>query len=312
MQITPLIFSSSLIAGFGFLLVAGPAFGELFATKPPIFRNKKALLANEKMNLAYEEVSFYSGDGLILRGWFYPAEDPHAPAVISAPATSHDQCSGLSLVQPLHRAGYHVLLFSYRGHGQSDGNAFGFSYGARESKDIDAAVNFLAKAKGITKIGLIGHSAGAVSALLSAARNPRVGAVVAASPFSSMEAIWNNNRPKFLPSCIFKFTLRLVEWRKGFSRHAVRPQDVISQISPRPILLIHGEDDQRVSTQQAKDLFLAAKRPVSLWLVKGASHGEVGTVVLTEQIDQIIAFFEGAFGRAGRLLTGRRILKVGA
>ncbi len=46
-------------------------------------------------------------------------------------------------------------------------------YGAAGSRDVDAAVKFLSETKGIRRISLIGHSAGAISAILSAVRNPQ-------------------------------------------------------------------------------------------------------------------------------------------
>lgn len=108
-------------------------------------------------------------------------------AVVYAPATAHDQRSGLSLVPIFHQAGYHVLLFSYWGHGLSDGLPGRFTYGAAESKDVDAAVAFLHKAKHTGHIAVIGHSAGA--AILSAARNPDIGAVIAVAPFNCPEEV---------------------------------------------------------------------------------------------------------------------------
>lgn len=291
---------SSLLAVFSILFVSSPQLGELFATMAPIYIKSAEASLNE-LNLKYEEVSFPTTDGLILRGWFFPAENPHAPAIIYAPATAHDQRSGISLVESFHRANYHVLLFSYRGHGLSDGDPFGFTYGAEESKDIDAAVSYLASEKGIDQIGLIGHSAGAVSAILSAARNHLIGALVAASPYPSIEEIWNNNRPRIFPESIHELTLKLVELRKHFSRRDVRPQDVISQISPRPILLLHSDGDKRITRQQAIGLFNAAKEPKTLWLVHNASHSEVRSVVMDEQIEQIIAFFNEAFRRTASI-----------
>jgi dipeptidyl aminopeptidase/acylaminoacyl peptidase len=287
---------SSLLAGFSILFLTGPTLGELFATMAPVYLPGTKLTL-KKLDLPYEEVAFPTSDGLVLRGWFFPADDPASPAIIYAPATARDQRSGISLVTPFHQANYHVLLFSYRGHGLSDGDPFGFTYGAQESRDIDAAVAFLADEKGIDQIGLVGHSAGAVSAILSAARNPRVDALVAASPYSSMEEIWNNNRPWFFPAGLHEFTLRLVELRKQFSRHTVRPQDVIHQIAPRPFLLIHSDGDRRITHTQAMALFTAAGAPKALWLVENATHGEVRSVVMDGQVERIIAFFDGAFGR---------------
>jgi len=300
---------SSLLVGFSILIVSSPTLGELFATMAPIY-NKSAAISLKDLNFKYEEVSFPTTDGLMLRGWFFPADNPDAPAIIYAPATAHDQRSGISLLAPFHEANYHVLLFSYRGHGLSDGDPFGFTYGADESKDIDAAVAFLATEKGIDQIGVIGHSAGAVSAILSAARNPLIGALVAASPYPSMEEIWNSNRPRYFPEALHELTLNMVELRKQFSRQDVRPQDVISQITPRPILLLHSDGDRRITHKQAVALFNAANEPKTLWLVKNASHAEVRSVILEEQIESVIAFFNEAFGRSASLTNNRRVVRA--
>jgi dipeptidyl aminopeptidase/acylaminoacyl peptidase len=285
---------SSVFLGLSLFTVGGPLLGELIATKAPTFP-KKAALSAEDLGIPYEDVAFYTSDDLILRGWFFPAEDQDSPAILYAPSTSHDLRSGLSLVTPLHDAGYHVLLFSYRGHGKSDGNRYGFTYGAMESEDVDAAVRYLNESRGIQRIGAIGHSVGAVSIILSAARNPQIDVVVAASPFTSMEEVWETSRPSILPKSILEITMSLSELRKGFDRNQVRPEDVISKISPRPILLIHGSDDKRITQNQAMRLFDAAEDPKLIWLVEGASHGEVRSPILDYLITNIIVFFDDSF-----------------
>jgi dipeptidyl aminopeptidase/acylaminoacyl peptidase len=290
---TNLIFLSFLLFGLPVLLVSSPTLGELIATMAPLYpRNDNQLV--EGMGIPFSKVCFPTWDGKVLTGWFFPVEGHDRPAIIYAPATAKDQRSGISLVKPLHQAGYQVLLFSYRGHGHSEGNPFGFTYGAQESQDIDAAADFLSQQLGIGKIGVIGHSAGAVSGLLSAARNQRIKAVVAAAPFPSVEDIWNTNRPTLLPKGLFEWSFRFAEWRKKFSRDEVRPQDVISQIGPRGLLLIHGLEDRRITRQQAMQMFAAATEPKKLWLVEGASHAEVRFPVLDSQIERIVQFFNSA------------------
>lgn len=283
--------ASSVIFGLSVFSVGGSVLGELVATKAPIFP-KKAIPSANDLGIAYEAASFPTPDGLTLRGWFFPAADSDAPAILYAPATSHDLRSGISLVIPLHKAGYSVLLFSYRGHGLSDGNRFGFTYGALESKDVDAAVRYLYQDKGIHRIGAIGHSAGAVSIILSAARNPLIGAVVAASPYNSMQEVWETNRPAIMPKPFLDLAMKLSELRKGFARGEIRPQDVIAQISPRALLLVYGGEDKRITENQAMHLFAAAKDPKLMWLVQGATHAEVRNPVLDELIQRIIAFFD--------------------
>ncbi|MGB9800552.1 MAG: alpha/beta hydrolase [Thermanaerothrix sp.] len=243
------------------------------------------------LKVDYEKVEFPTSDGLTLRGWFFPAADPAAPAILYAPATAKDQRQGLSLVRLLHGAGYHVLLFSYRGSGESDGNRFVFSYGARESQDIDAAVRYLVETRGVPCIGGIGHSAGAVALILSAARNPNLHAVVAAAPFPSLEDAWRVNRPIFFPAPLYEQVIRLAEWRKGFTRNEVRPLDVVHRLTPRPILFVFGQADRRIPPDQAKRLYEAAEEPKDIiWLPK-ASHEQVRSPGLDLLMPQLVDFF---------------------
>ncbi len=284
---------SSIIFSLSVVSIGGPVLGELLATKAPIFP-KQAALSAKHLGIPYEEVSFPAVDGPILRGWFFPVEKRGAPAIIYAPATARDQRSGMSLVEPLHEAGFHVLLFSYRGHGLSEGSPFGFTYGAMESMDVDAAVRFLYETKGIHRIGAIGHSAGAVSILLSASRNSHIGAIVAASAFPTMEDVWRTNSPAIMPIPFIELMMRISELARGYTRQQIRPQDVIGQISPRPLLLIHGSGDRRITFDQAIRMFEAAEEPKRLWLIEGADHGQVRTPVMDDIIQEIIAFLAEA------------------
>ena len=286
--------TASVVAGVPFMFVFGSVVSETIATLPPIYFSKaeKELL---KVGIPYEEVSFSNADGLTLRGWFFPAGQPDAPAIFYAPSTAHDQRSGLSLVSALHKAGYSVLLFSYRGYAKSGGNIFGFTYGAFESKDIDAAVTYLVENRGIHKIGAIGHSAGAVSLILSAARNPDINVIVAASPFNSFETVWTTNTPSFMPKFLLKFIMRLTELRKGFRGADVNTLKVIGKIAPRPLLIIHGKADKRITEQQVQKLYQAAGSPKNLWLIENASHAQVRTPVLDEMLPDLISFFNKTF-----------------
>jgi dipeptidyl aminopeptidase/acylaminoacyl peptidase len=287
------ILSSLTVIGFTVLIVGGSFLGETVATMAPPFPFKADSIVKE-LDLNFEVVEFAAVDGRNLRGWFFPTENPNAPAVLYAPGTAKDQRSGLSLVKPLHAAGYQVLLFSYRGHGESDGTRFGFTYGAKESQDVDAAVRFLNEQKGIQRIGAIGHSAGAVSIILSAARNSDLDVIVAASPFASLEEVWKNNRPAIVPTFLLDAMLDSSEQLRGYSREQVRALDAIAHVSPKPLLYIHGDQDRRISTEQAFRLFEAAEGPKELWLLENADHGQVHSIGLEQLMPQIVLFLDQA------------------
>jgi dipeptidyl aminopeptidase/acylaminoacyl peptidase len=159
---------------------------------------------------------------------------------------------------------------------------------------VDAAVRFLYETKGIGRVGIIGHSAGAVSAILSAARTPQVGAVAAVAPFNCVTEVWYTSRPPFVPGFIMSWTLWVAERRSGFDREEACALDVVDQIAPRPLLVIHGKADQRVTETQVRRLFAAAKAPKTLWLVPGATHSGIRSPVLDELAPQVIAFFDAA------------------
>jgi alpha-beta hydrolase superfamily lysophospholipase len=302
MSLMGLRIAATVLLGTSLLTVAGSVLGEMVATMPPLFR-EEAVDAIVRQGIQYEEVAFPTGEGLTLRGWFFPADRPDAPAIVYAPATAHDQRSGLSLVPALHAADYHVLLFSYRGHALSDGNRWGFTYGDAESRDLDAAVRFLQESRGLGPIGVIGHSAGAVSGILSAARNPEIGAVVAVAPFTCVDEVWATNRPTVVPQPLLDLTLRLAEMRKGFDRRSVCTLDAVHLIAPRPLLIIHGTQDQRITQEQVHRLFAAAEEPKSLWLVEGASHNSVRDPMLDQLMPKVIAFLDNALRAQEKQLT---------
>jgi len=295
--------TAGVVVGVTLLTLAAPIVGETIATFPPPFP-KSASEPPAGAGLAYEDVTFSTTDGLTLRGWFFPADRPGAPAMIYAPATSHDQRSGLSLVPAFHNAGYHVLLFSYRGHALSDGRKGSFTYGEAESRDVDAAVEFLFETKSIRQISVVGHSVGAVSAILSAARNPLIDAVVAVAPFNCVTDVWFTSRPKLVPPFVLDWTLWVAEKTRGFDREEVCPLQVVEQIAPRPLLVIHGTEDRRITEAQVQELFAAAEQPKSLWLVEGASHSGIRNPVLDELAGDVILFLNSAWHQPKEMAAG--------
>ena len=302
--------ATGVLVGTSLLTVVGSMVGELVATLPPPFPSESGDLLAE-LGFSYEEVAFPTADGLTLRGWFVPAEQLDGPAIVYAPATAHDQRSGLSLAPAFHQAGYHVLLFSYRGHALSDGKRGAFTYGDAESRDVDAAVRFLHEAKGIDQIGIVGHSVGAASAILSAARNPLVGAVIAVAPFACVSEVWDTSRPSLVPSFVLDWALWAAEKLRGFDREEICPVKVVERIAPRPLLIIHGMEDQHITEEQVNRLFAAAQEPKTLWLVEGANHRQIRSPVLEEMSGDVIAFLDRALG-VGRALAREPIYAPGS
>jgi hypothetical protein len=82
---------------------------------------------------------------------------------------------------------------------------------------------------------------------------------------------------------------------RGFNSDQVCPLQVVDRIAPRPLLVIHGTDDRRITEGQVRRLFSAAQMPKSLWLVQGATHDGIRSPVLDELAPDVIAFLDAAF-----------------
>jgi len=67
---------------------------------------------------------------------------------------------------------------------------------------------------------------------------------------------------------------------------------VIGEIAPRPLLLVHGSQDARITQEQAMNLFARAEYPKQLWIIRDATHDSVRNPGLDAMVKQIIRFFD--------------------
>jgi fermentation-respiration switch protein FrsA (DUF1100 family) len=139
---------------------------------------------------------------------------------------------------------------------------------------------------------------GGATALLAAGGDPRIKAVVADSSWSeaknwlrpSVKASFLHPRDRFSA-----LSLKLAELRGGFDLDDLRPVDVMSKLSPRPVLLVHAGADQVVPAAEGERNFEAARKPKELVLVAGAAHGDTIEPGGTTTRKRIAEFFELAF-----------------
>ncbi len=96
----------------------------------------------------------------------------------------------------------------------------------------------------------------------------------------------------------------MAEKSRGFQREEVCPVDAVNQIAPRPLLVIHGTGDRRISVGQVSRLFDAAGVPKSLWLVEGATHSGIRSPMLDALAPDVISFLDAAWRDQEKLLAG--------
>lgn len=201
----------------------------------------------------YRDVTLTTADGVNLAAWYVPAveQGPASahPTILLAHGLLDRKGTMLNLLPWLHRAGYNVMMFDFRGHGASDKQPT--TIGRKEALDIQAALDWL-EAEGVGgSVGGLGMSLGAAALVNAAAQDSRLDALV----LDSLFADWSDTdfaRDYRLPP----------DW---LVPGVPSPVDIIPDIHT-PILLIHGTADILTDVQHAERLYAAANEPKELWI----------------------------------------------
>lgn len=276
---------------------AGVALGTLayayFGTHPPRKRLRKT---PADRHLPYEDVSFCSQDGLRLAGWLippHPANDAGA-VVVACHGYPSNRLEMLPHAELLHAAGFTVLLFDFRAMGESEGDLSSIGY--HETADLLGALDYLDSRPDTTglPIGAIGQSLGGAVAIMTAARDARLQAIVADASFPDLQDAMEA-RFRFLIGPLSKVAVVPIRlWAKrwlDFKPHHVSPRKEIANIGPRAVMLIQGQRDLLVRWQDAVQMFANAQEPRELWLLKNSNHSRCLRDEPEEYTRRVTAFF---------------------
>jgi uncharacterized protein len=228
-----------------------------------------------------EEIGFQA-DGLKLAGQLrIPSPGKAYPAVCichgipTAPPGPNDR-GYVPLAERFSGAGFVTLIFNFRGTGQSQGNLDMPGW----SRDLRAALDFLYGRSEVDKTHLcvVGFSGGAAVSVYATARDPRVSSLVTCACPADFDSLYQRQTPqeaieRFRQIGAIRdkdFPPSIEEWRRGFE--TITPLDWIDRISPRPLLLVHGDADEVIPLEHARRLYRKAKEPKELKIIPGAKH----------------------------------------
>lgn len=168
--------------------------------------------------------------------------------------------------------GWAVLAFNFRGTGESEGD---FSL-AGWMADLRAAIDYVLDLQGVSQAWLAGFDLGGALAICAAGENETVsGAVSFGAPADFDD--WAADPAGLVRKCQDLGIIRargLPVDPDGWVRELVelRPLALIGKIPPRPVLVVHGADDDEVSVMDARALADAAEGRVDLRVLPGAGH----------------------------------------
>ena len=205
-------------------------------------------------------------------GWYIPCPGA-TTTILVCPGYRSRMAETLGIAAHLWKAGHTILVFEYYGHGIEVGTPVTLGY--REINDFLGALAYAKERAPQNRIGALGYSMGASVAIMACARNTDVEALVVDSAFATHLGVvdYNFRRAFHLPSAPIAWVADyLMWWRAGYRFHQVEPLRDIARISPRPILIIHGEKDSVVDPKDATLLYEAAREPKEIWLLPNADH----------------------------------------
>jgi dipeptidyl aminopeptidase/acylaminoacyl peptidase len=251
----------------------------------------------------WEDVRFSTEGGVPLYGWLL-TQAPDAPAILACGGYRGRRADLLGISSSLWRAGFTVLLFDYRGHGDEDGET-PVTLGFRELADARAAWRYLRERRPNAPTGVIGFSMGAAIAIMLAAREPEVRAVWADSPFTSQRDILRSRMAARLglgpgphTEPLARLVLRLLDERLrrrlGFRLDDVHPLRDVAGVAPRALYLVHGEADAVVPADHGRQLAAAARAagvPLETWFLPDVSHCGAYFLDRDEYCRRAISFF---------------------
>jgi pimeloyl-ACP methyl ester carboxylesterase len=190
----------------------------------------------------------------------------------------------------LAEAGYRAILVDLRGHGRSTGDAL--TYGVTESADLSQVLDALGERKLVVgRVGVMGNSYGAATAIQWAGHDPRVDAVVAVAPFASLREVVPGYLPLPLPTNFVNRVIDLAAIRGGFDPDAASAVEAIRR-THAAVLLIHGRDDRRIPSWHSERIYAAGAKHAHLVLVEGAGHESVTRAPETRLAERSSRWFE--------------------
>jgi hypothetical protein len=275
-------------AFFAFQLVMLP-LGVAYITT----HTARAVVPDNELGVASEDVSFRTSDGLRLQGWYVPSRN--GAAVISFPGRKGPQRQARMLA----RHGYGVLLFDRRGEGRSEGepNAWGWS----GERDIKAAIAYLRHRRDVdpARIGGIGLSVGGEMMIEAAAETDALAAVVSEGAGARAFADEMDHDVDPVEHVLGVPTYAVRTAAVGVFANQTPPhklESMVGRIAPRPLMLIaapnspNGEDLNR-------RFIRAAGAPSTLWEIPESKH--VGGIVArpAEYERRVVGFFDRALLR---------------
>ncbi|XIF20575.1 MAG: alpha/beta hydrolase [Acetilactobacillus jinshanensis] len=210
---------------------------------------------------------------------YVPAERPTRKTIVIAHGYMGDKNTMWSYAKLFHNLGYNVLVPDDRGQGQSQGHYIG--YGWPDRLDYIKWINKVIRHNGQqSKIVMFGVSMGGATTMMVSGQSnvpPQVKGYIEDCGYDSVnselhyEAGQLYHMPSILQNSLIPIVSQITQLKDGYNFVQASALNQVKK-NHRPMLFIHGGNDQFVPTRMVYKLYRADRGPKQLLVVKGAPH----------------------------------------
>lgn len=218
------------------------------------------------VGVMYENLQIETQGQVKLHGWKLLAKDERRGTILFFHGNGENISSHFTHVHWLTDEGFDVLLFDYRGYGQSEGVA--------KLDDVISDVETMIKFGSEQlpedeKLIVMGHSLGASLAIHAVAHSEfknKIKAFIAVEAFADYHEIAQDMLSTSWLAWLF-------QWPLSFTvDNSYRPLSSVAKISPVPLMLMHSRQDEIISFKHAQDLYDQANQPKKLQVISGSHN----------------------------------------
>lgn len=256
------------------------------------------------VGVPYEAVSIPVADGVELSAWWITPIDGNNKTVIVTHGigTSRRDFNTLLPAGMLVKGGFNVLLVDSRDTGESTCTDGRHSAGQEESDDFAEVAKWLISEKSIvpSSLGMFGVSGGAIATSLLPAKTDMVSAFgMEGTIFDFNAAATREVEYQGFPGFLWQLALAAAQLFHGVNLTETSVTEAIDAAGNRPMLILHGDADQRLDYQSSLDFFDYANSigaNITLETFVGSDHTE-GMLSESERYARVLQdFFDAALG----------------
>lgn len=249
-------------------------------------------------DVPYEAVTIPVSENINLSAWWITPEGGNGKTVIVTHGigTSRRDYNALLPTGMLVKNGFNVLLVDTRDTGESTCTDGRHSAGQEESDDFAEVAKWLVAEKAITpsSLGMFGVSGGAIATSLLPAKTDLVSAfAMEGTIFDFNAAATREVEYQGFPGFLWQLALAAAQLFHGVNLTETSAMQGIEAAGDRPMLILHGDKDQRLDYQSSVDFYDYAKSvgaDIRLETFVGADHTE-GMLTESARYAKLLADF---------------------